>query len=93
MIKCLYEENYILSFHYLNSIKSIKLFFNSCYSINFFKTLKIMTTGSHSTYIKYIDLCRLIIKHKLLILSTTKGFVTGDFCKRYRLGGKLLFIS
>ena len=52
-----------------------------------------MSTSSYGSYIKYLDICKILNQYKLLIISTNKGLLTGEACKKYKLGGKLLFVS
>lgn len=93
ILQCFYEQSFILSFSYLQSQKIIKIVFKKDLSLNFFNNLKILSKSSYGSYIKYLDLCKILTQYKLLIVSTHKGLLTGDVCKKYKIGGKLLFVS
>jgi ribosomal protein S8 len=92
LIECLYSEKCILAFHFLANKTHIKVFLKRYLHLCFFKNLKIMSTGSFDTYLKYSELCKIVNKNKVLILSTSKGFLSAESCKQKHLGGKLLFI-
>ena len=92
LLHYLYEESFILSFNSLTKKNQIKIFFKKEISINFFNNLKIMATSSYGSYIQFNDLCKLISQYRILIISTDKGLLTGDICKKYGKGGRLLFI-
>lgn len=89
----MYNNAFVLSFNYCKKQKQIKIFFKVDQALNFFNHLKIMATSSCGSYIKYLDLCKILYNYKILIVSTTKGLLTGEACKRYKIGGKLLLVS
>lgn len=93
ILQCLYEQSFILSFSYVKKTNLIKIVFKTDTNLNFFQNLKIMSKNSYGSYLKYLDLCKILNQYKLLLLSTHKGLLTGDVCKKYKIGGKLLFIS
>lgn len=93
VVNCLYLKSYILSYNYCVRQNNIKIYFNNDLTLNFFSNLKIMSISSHVKYIKYLDICKIINQYKILIISTNKGLLTGEECKKYKIGGKLLFLS
>ena len=93
IIQCLYKESFITTFYLVPTIAKIKIILKNSTLVNFFSTLKILTTNSFSFYIKYLDLSKLIFKHRIIFISTTKGILTGKECKKKKLGGTVLFIS
>jgi hypothetical protein len=50
-------------------------------NLNIFRTLKLFSNSFSSKNIKYTDLCRLIYKHKEIVLSTPFGYLTGQSVK------------
>ena len=93
LLRCLYAESLILSFFYLKKINKVKVFLKSGLDFQFFTKLKIMASSSYGSYIKYLDLCKLLSYYQILIVSTNKGLLTGESCQKYKIGGRLLFIS
>lgn len=93
ILQCLYEQGFVLSFNYIKNQKTIRVVFKKESGLNFFINLKFMSTSSNGSYIKYLDVCKILNQYKLLIVSTHKGLLTGEACKKYKLGGKLLFVS
>ena len=93
IIECLYKESFITTFYLLPIVNKIKVILKNSTLVNFFSTLKILTTNSFSFYIKYLDLSKLIFKHRIIFISTTQGILTGKECKKKKLGGTVLFIS
>lgn len=89
LIELLYKNNYILSYKIESNKLKVFLFNNN---LNIFRTLKIFSNSFSSKNLKYIDLCRLIYKHKEIVLSTPFGYLTGQECKKLKIGGKALFI-
>jgi small subunit ribosomal protein S8 len=88
----LYKEGLIQSFKINKDKTFISIYLRYNYNKNLLKSFKIISKGSNLVYLKYSDICRFFNKRRLLILSTNKGFLTGLECKKYKLGGKLLFI-
>lgn len=93
IIQCLYKESFIITFYILPTIAKIKVILKNDTLVNFFSTLKILTTNSFNFYIKYLDLSKLIFKHRLIFISTTQGILTGKECKKRKIGGTVLFIN
>ena len=93
LIESLYKEAFILTFYLLKDSTKLKIILKHYTALNFFATLKILTKSSLNFYIKYLDLSKLIFKHKIVFISTTEGILTGKECKKKKLGGTVLFIS
>ena len=56
------------------------------------KSLKIISTPVKITYLTLKNLAKLPSTKSILVLSTSKGFLTGLECKKQKIGGVLLFI-
>jgi ribosomal protein S8 len=68
-------------------IVSLKYSFN----IGILNSLKIISKPSVSLFLDYEKICRISEKNRVLILSTNEGFLTGDECKKKKIGGKVFF--
>jgi small subunit ribosomal protein S8 len=90
ILKILYREGLIQSFK-IDSTK-IHIFLRYINNRGLFDYFKIISKVSNVVYLKYTDICKLSDKRFLLVLSTNKGLLTGLECKKYKLGGELLFI-
>jgi len=90
ILEILYNEGIIQSFKvHTNKIFVFLRYVNNRGLLHYFK---IISKISNIVYLKYSDVCQLSNKRFILVLSTNKGFLTGGECKKYKLGGKLLFI-
>jgi len=87
IITLLYKEGIIQSFTNMGS--QIKISLRYSFNKNIFKNLK---TFSNSIDLKYSDICKISSKQNLIVISTSKGFLSCLDCKKYHLGGKLFFI-
>jgi len=55
--------------------------------------LKIFSSGSQEKYVSYLELCKMSLKHKTVVVSTSFGILTSLECKKHKAGGKLFFIA
>ena len=90
IITFLYKEGFIQSFK--KNDKKIFVFLRYSFNKDFFSNLKIVSTTTLKYYLSYKDLCKITNKRFILLLSTSKGFLTGLECKKQQIGGKLFFI-
>ena len=56
------------------------------------KSLKIISTPSHSKYLTLKDISKIQDRKNILFLSTNRGLLTGIECKKNKIGGTLLFM-
>ena len=89
IIKLLYKEKCISA--YENCSSKLKIYSNPENSINLVNA-KIFSSGTVEKSVSYIELCKLSIKHKILVISTSHGVLTSFECKKHKSGGKLLFV-
>ena len=87
LLKVLYAENLILSY---NIQKQIRVVLRNNIPGFFFNNFKIFSTSAIEKHLKYLEICKVLTKNRFLLFSTSKGFCSGDVCKRKHLGGKLL---
>lgn len=89
LLNILYREGYIQSFFLQDKEIVILLRYN--YNKNIFKNLKIFSKISQLVYLSYSDICRVYNNNIILVFSTNKGYLTNMQCKKYKIGGQLLF--
>ena len=97
VLETLYQEGLIQSFSGLTlttlqnkALTNVFLRYPSNKSS--FDTFKIISTPSKTHYLTFSDLCQISDKKYILFLFTDKNLLTGNECKKYGLGGKLLFV-
>ena len=94
-LKILYKNGLILSF---KQTKLVQKFFEMLVFIRYsngispLQTLNILSTPSCSYFLSFKNLCKMKETKKILILSTSRGFLSSLECKQQGLGGKLLFV-
>lgn len=81
----------------------IRGFFYNSYNITVFlkfdeelkptiKSIQGVSTGGKSVYVSHKELCRLSIQSGTLVLTTTRGIITGEEARdQFQIGGKILF--
>lgn len=90
ILKILYKEGFVLT--YVKIDNNILIKFRYYYNINILKKIKIMSTVSKPVYLNKNTTYKLVEKNKLLVFSTSKGFLTSLQCKKFKIGGKLIFL-
>jgi ribosomal protein S8 len=93
MVKALYSEGLIQSFTFLtNKYSYISIVL--CYSFNksHLKYLNLLSKPSRTRYMKVADLCNIPDTKFIIFFSTDLGFLTASECKKFKVGGKLLFL-
>ena len=97
VLKILYKEGFVLSYkirpkkNFLNLKKEAIVHLRYVHSKPVFKDLKIISTPSHTIFMAHTTICRIVSKKNILIFSTNKGLLTGNECKKFKIGGILLF--
>ncbi len=89
LINLLYKETIIQSFKCHENF--IKIYLKYFLNMEIFYNLKFLSTSSKKNYLDYLNLCLINDKNNFFILSTDKGLLNGFECKKFKLGGKLLF--
>jgi len=91
ILNIIYKENFIK--HYvLISNNEIKVFLKYNNNISFIKSLKFFPLQKNTTFLSISKLWKLDLLDKLVILSTSKGFLKGKMNKKKKIGGKLICI-
>lgn len=91
ILKILYREGFIQSFHvdFLNF--QIVVYLRFFHNKNALTDIKFFSVPSHQKFISFFDLSRISSKKTFILLSTHKGLLNLSECKKYKIGGKLLF--
>jgi ribosomal protein S8 len=98
ILSFLYKEGLILSYrlrrkaNYYNNTSEILVQLRHYFGKPILRKLKVMSFPSKTMCISYKSICRISAKNKIFVFSTTKGLLTLDECKRFRVGGILLFV-
>jgi ribosomal protein S8 len=94
LLKTLYKTGLIQDFEVKNVSKNVfrlVVFLKYSFNIGCLNTLKIISKPSWSFFLKYKDIIQLSEKKSIIILSTNKGFLSSEECKKYKVGGKVFF--
>jgi small subunit ribosomal protein S8 len=94
LIKCLYKEGFVQSFHIekQSNEQKITVFLRFFYNKGLLKDLKIISTPSFIRHLTLQDICKLNTRKSVMFFSTSKGILTTLDCKKRQLGGSLLFL-
>lgn len=92
ILRVLYEKGFIQSFCVINNKTLISINLRYYYNKPIFKNFKIISKPSLENYIQVKDLYKLEDKKFVFFLSTSYGLLTSSECKRFGVGGKLLFM-
>lgn len=94
LVKCLYREGFVQSFHIEkhSNEQKITVFLRFFYNKGLLRDLKIISTPSFVRYLTLQDICKLNMRKSVMFFSTSKGILTTLECKKYQLGGSLLFL-
>jgi small subunit ribosomal protein S8 len=88
LIYLLYSEGFILSFHLTNSKKKIKVFLKTeSNGSSIIKNIKLISTPSNNSYLKYNHLTKLTDGVGIIVLSTPYGLFTSNSCIKKKIGG------
>jgi ribosomal protein S8 len=90
LIGFLYTEGVIQSFK-LQDTDFITIYFRHFNNINNLNYLKIFSRPSFSKNLKIQELIKLKSKNKVFCISTDKGLLPLEGCKKKHLGGKIFF--
>lgn len=95
LIRFLYHEGLIQSYTIIPNNKQnlhIKITLRYFLGISPLERIVFFSTPKKEIYLTLAEICALGYNKKILIFSTSKGFLTGTDCKRLGLGGKLYFV-
>lgn len=91
ILNIIYKENYIKHYILINNNK-IKVFLKYYNGNSHIKSLKFFPLQKNSNFVSVSKLWKFDLSDKLVILSTSKGFLTGKISKKKNIGGKLICI-
>lgn len=98
ILKCteaLYKEGLILSYSTLNNNDGLKINIKLRNVDDKILTTKIKFISKPSSikYLPYYQICRVVLKEKACFFFTSKGILTLEECKKYKVGGAFSFYS
>lgn len=94
LLHVLYAEGLVQSFliEHENNKLYFKIVLRYFFNKPVLKNLKFFSKPSHIKYFRYSDLCKIVDRKFIFVLSTSKGILTSLECKKKKIGGKLLFM-
>ena len=93
LLNLLWNEGYILGYKIRSTDSNLlKIFFKYKQGDPVMKSLKLVSKPSHSKFYSLSQLYQLNSKKNLMILSTSKGLMTINECKRAQISGELLLV-
>ena len=87
----IYQQGYIKHYSIINK-NTIKIFLKYYNNLPVIKNLLFFPIKKKPIFLSLIELWKIDSPLKLLILSTTKGFLSGKLSKKKKIGGKLICI-
>lgn len=96
ILKCaeaLYKEGLILSYSTLKENGELKIIIKlrNVDDIVLTSKIKFISKPGSIKYLPYYQICRVVLKEKACFFFTSKGILTLEECKKYRVGGALSF--
>lgn len=95
----LYEEGFIQSYRVIPDPeavgivkKKIQVDLRYYQGKSIFKKLKILSKPSEKRYMRYDQLAQINTKKDVVFVSTSKGLMTIDECKKHQIGGTMFFL-
>lgn len=96
MISLLYDEGFIQSFDFefgiANSPKKIRVVLRYFFNKPLLASLKLLSKPSQVKYMRLLDIYNIPDRRFVIFFSTDRGLLTTLECKRFKVGGKLLFV-
>lgn len=90
-LNVLWDEGLILGFRnsiFFNQHYEIYLKYNKNSNLSNISNVKILYQSNNKLYLSLKQLWKINITTEILILSTSKGLLTHNDCKKYKIGGK-----
>ena len=95
----LYEEGFVQSYRVVPDLtapglikKKIEVDLRYYQDKPIFRKLKFLSKPSETRYMRYDQLAQINTKKDVVFVSTSKGLMTIDECKRHRVGGTMFFV-
>ncbi len=96
IITLLYNEGFLQSFglvrHQQDSFVNILITLRYVFNKSLLEDLKLLSRPSHVKYMRLLDIYNLPDRRFVVFFSTDKGLITALNCKKFRVGGKVLFV-
>jgi ribosomal protein S8 len=94
LAKILYRVGLIQDFYIEKKHKKkfkIIILLKYSFNVGILNSLKIISKPSISLFLDYEKICCMSEKTRILIVSTSEGFLTSSECKKKKIGGKIFF--
>jgi ribosomal protein S8 len=91
ILRVLYREGYILSYKKSLNRNYAFVYLRYHFNVSVWKSAFIFSKSSNQVFLRYSDLCRIESRRRSVFVSTNRGVLSLSDCKKYRLGGTLLF--
>jgi len=98
ILSFLYKEGLILSYrlrkkgNYENNTSEILVQLRHYFGKPSLRKLKVMSFPSKPMCVSYKSICRINARNRIFVFSTIQGLLNINDCKRFKLGGVLLFV-
>nr|YP_009163720.1 ribosomal protein S8 [Triparma laevis]BAS19174.1 ribosomal protein S8 [Triparma laevis] len=93
VLNLLWREGYILNYGVSeNNPSMFEVFLKYHEDVPAIKQIKVVSKPSRRIYLKSRDLWKINDELQLIIVSTTRGILTGKECKKFNLGGEVFCI-
>jgi ribosomal protein S8 len=84
-----YSKGLIQSFYISKEMKVVRVFLRYTIFGNPFSNMKIFSTATKDFTYSHHEICRVTLKRKMLLFSTSVGILNMFECKKLKKGGKL----
>lgn len=93
LLNILWDEGYILGYkNLLNKSDTVRIYLKYSNNIPVINKFKVLSKPSLKIYYSSKQLWKININQSLLILSTTKGLLSMESCKKFGIGGEPILI-
>lgn len=94
VLNVLWDEGFILGYKYTSTTpkKSLKIFLKYKRGVPVINSIKMISKPSLKVFFSLKNLWKFDSNQGLLVLSTNKGIMSANECKKFKLGGQALII-
>jgi small subunit ribosomal protein S8 len=93
VLNLLWKEGYILGYRISETnFRMFEIFLKYHEDVPAIKQIKVISKPSKRVYLKSKDLWKINDELQLMVVSTTRGILTGKECKKFNLGGEVFCI-
>lgn len=94
LVRALYREGFIQSYNLykIKNISYINVILRFYFNMPIIGKIRIISNSSNFKTLTYSELACIQIRRRVLFISTDRGILTLDECKKAKIGGVLLFL-